>query len=292
MNSETRILWILLLLGGAGLLFKAFGTSTGLGAVYVAEAKLPPEAVGKLPPRYIKTDPADPAGRLSWPRTVGLWLAALFTLSIFSYLYRDNVFYKLTEAIIVGVSAGYYMVVGFWDSIVKDLLASLWPSAARAWAMPGIPEHSPVDATFLVPLVLGLMLFLRFFPAATCQWIAQWPLAFVVGTFAGLRLVNFLDADFISQIRSSLLPLVVIADGRLHVVQSLQNTGLVLCLLACLSYFVFSIRHQGPFGWSARMGIWVLMMTFGAAFAFTVMGRITLLTMRLEFLFRDWLRLI
>ena len=31
------------------------------------------------------------------------------------------------------------------------------------------------------------------------------------------------------------------------------------------------------------------MISFGASFALTVMGRITLLTMRLQFLFDDWL---
>ena len=40
------------------------------------------------------------------------------------------------------------------------------------------------------------------------------------------------------------------------------------------------------------MGIWFLMITFGAAFGYTVMGRIALLAIRLEFLFDDWLWLI
>ena len=231
-------------------------------------------------------------GRLSWPRTVGLWLSAGFTLSVLSYLYRDNVFYKLTESIIVGVTAGYYMVAGFWDSVVRDLMVNLLPDLARAWAVPSVAEGRAVDWTFLVPLVFGLLLFLRLFPSPTCRWLAQWPLALVVGTFAGLRLVLYLEADFVNQIRNSLLPLVVMEGGSLNFSQSLRNTGLVFCLLTALSYFVFSVRHQGAFGWAARIGIWVLMMTFGAAFAFTVMGRITLLTMRFEFLFRDWLRLI
>ena len=34
------------------------------------------------------------------------------------------------------------------------------------------------------------------------------------------------------------------------------------------------------------------MVSFGSAFAFTVMGRITLLSERFEFLFNDWLWLI
>ena len=43
---------------------------------------------------------------------------------------------------------------------------------------------------------------------------------------------------------------------------------------------------------AARVGIWYLMITFGAAFGFTVMGRIALLAARVEFLFDDWLWLI
>ena len=35
-----------------------------------------------------------------------------------------------------------------------------------------------------------------------------------------------------------------------------------------------------------------MMITFGAAFGYTVMGRIALLAIRLEFLFDDWLWLI
>ena len=45
-------------------------------------------------------------------------------------------------------------------------------------------------------------------------------------------------------------------------------------------------------GHTARVGIWVLMVTFGAAFGYTVMGRIALLAIRIEFLFDDWLWLI
>ncbi len=41
-----------------------------------------------------------------------------------------------------------------------------------------------------------------------------------------------------------------------------------------------------------NVGIWMLMITFGAAFGYTVMGRIALLGARLEFLLDNWLWLI
>ena len=39
----------------------------------------------------------------------------------------------------------------------------------------------------------------------------------------------------------------------------------------------------------ARVGIWVLMLTFGAGFGYTVMARISLLAGRMTYLFGDWL---
>jgi hypothetical protein len=124
-------------------------------------------------------------------------------------------------------------------------------------------------------------------------WIARWPLAFVVGTFAGIKLISFLDADFVSQIRSTIVPFVVItASGSFDVWASLRNIGLVFGVLSCLTYFFFSVEHRGFVGRIARAGVWFLMITFGASFAFTVMGRIALFAARISFLFDDWLWLI
>ena len=67
---------------------------------------------------------------------------------------------------------------------------------------------------------------------------------------------------------------------------------LVGAVLACLVYFFFSVPHRGVVGGLARGGVWLLMITFGASFGYTVMGRIALLADRLQFLFDDWLWLI
>jgi hypothetical protein len=286
MTRETLVWLVLFVAGGAFLAYKAT-TPSGLGTVHVKPGRV--DAQGQVL-TYTQVSPQAPGAVFSPLRTAGLWIAAFLTLSVFSYLYRDNVFYKLTEAVIVGVSAGIAMVAGFWDSIVAQLMAKLTPQLARGWALPGLPETERADWSYTVPLILGALLFCRFLPKV--GWLAKWPLAFVVGTFAGLRLVLFLDADFISQIRNTLLPLVVMTQGQFDLWLSLRNVGLILSLLAAMTYFFFSVEHSGAVGRVARVGIWVLMVTFGASFAFTVMGRITLLTKRFEFLFVDWLRLL
>ena len=144
---------------------------------------------------------------------------------------------------------------------------------------------------YFVPLVLGIMLLWRLAPKGA--WIARWPLAFIIGTTAGIRLTGFIHADFLSQIRNSVIPVLVVnSDTGFDFWDSVKNIVLVVGVLACLVYFFFSFEHRGFMGKTAKLGIWFLMITFGAAFGYTVMGRIALLAIRLEFLFDDWLWLI
>ncbi len=249
--------------------------------------------------QYNRANPADYAAardanpeqteyRKSFWRTVGVWVAALFTIFILSFLYRDNPFYKLAESTVIGVSAAYWMTVGYWEVIVPNLFGKLLPGVVRAWAMPGLNGHS--EWLYIFPLILGVMLLMRLSPKGA--WISRWPLAFIIGTTAGIRLLGFIHADFLSQIRNSIIPLIVISDGGFEFWDSVLNLILVLGVLCSLVYFFFSVEHKGLVGKTAKVGIWVLMITFGAAFGYTVMGRIALLAIRLEFLFDDWLWII
>jgi len=295
MKRETLIWTILFVAGGLFLATRAVVSGHGFGKAYVKQEQIHPGSKTDLRKKTVDASPKEEDAELSLPRTVGLWLAAFFTLAIFSFLYRDNVFYKITEAVFVGVTAAYWMVVGVWETLVPKLLANLAPGFTRTWFMPDLKDEPP-NYVYLVPLILGIMLLLRLAPKG--GWIARWPLAFIVGTYAGLRLVSFLEADFVSQIRSTIVPLVAFTQTLaaqkpvFDLWVSLRNIGLVFGVLSCLTYFFFSVEHRGLVGRVARVGIWFLMITFGASFAFTVMGRIALFAARISFLFDDWLWLI
>ena len=47
---------------------------------------------------------------------LGAWIAVFLTLGIFSYLYKDNPFYKTAEHLFVGVSAGYWTSIFLLDT--------------------------------------------------------------------------------------------------------------------------------------------------------------------------------
>lgn len=298
MKRETIVWTVILLLGVGALIGRAAFTAQGMGREYVHAVPMANGQWTQYDPAtladYRRAQAANPNQtdyRFSLPRTIGLWLAAFFTLTIFSFLYGDNPFYKFAEAVLVGVSAGYWMVVAFWDVLVPNLMGKIWPALIRRWALPGLsgPEAAR-NLLYLIPLALGIMLLWRLSPVGT--WIARWPLAFIIGTTAGLQLIAFLHGDFLEQIRNSILPLVVMNQGVFDFWGSVTNIFIVVGVLSCLAYFFFSFEHTGFLGKAANVGIWYLMITFGASFGYTVMSRIALLAIRIEFLLDDWLWLI
>ncbi len=196
--------------------------------------------------------------------TLGVWIAALLTLCILSFLYKDNPFYKFAEHLFVGVSAGYGVAFTYHNILIPNLY---------------VPLFKQGDYTLIIPLILGIMMVLRLFPKV--GWISRWPLAFVVGVTAGISLITYLQSNALVQIRETLRP-----------VNSFGNAVIAVGVLTGLTYFFFSKEHKGVFGRTAKVGIWFLMITFGASFGYTVMARISLLIGRMHFLLSDWLGLI
>jgi hypothetical protein len=282
MKNETRT-WLVIFVMFAGFLVWRVG-EYGASREYVRELD------GRVAPATI-VDLVAGTAQFSLSRTIGIWVAAALTLAIFSFLYRDNAFYKVAESVLVGVSAAYWMVVAYWDVLIPNLFGKLWPSWIQSWAMPGLsPQHDEYWFAYFVPLGMGIMLLWRLSPRGS--WIGVWPLAFTIGATAGLRLVGYFQADFLGQIRNGIMSFAIFKDSQFDWERSIENVVLVTGTLACLSYFFFSFEHKGALDRISRAGVWVLMITFGAGFGYTVMGRIALLAGRLEFLFDDWLWLI
>ena len=120
--------------------------------------------------------------------SMGIWFAGFLTLAIFSFLYKDNPFYRLAEHIFAGLSAGYYVGLIYQSVIVQQLgnpIAEHW-QGALAGSQTGF--HVMKIAFLVVAGLLGMMMFARFFPKAS--WISRYPLAFVMGNTAGIFLMS------------------------------------------------------------------------------------------------------
>jgi len=220
---------------------------------------------------------------------LSIWVSAALTLMVFSFLFRDNPLYKTAEHIFVGVSAAYWMVIGFWTTFWPQVVVKLVPAAARVTrpdAIPGEPDY-----TALIPLGLGLLMLSRLVPR--WSWIGRWPTAFVIGTTAGYGLVRYIRSDFIFQIRATVgHGLVPTADGRWLWQESLAAVLILIGTLSGLVYFINTRRNTGSVGGVARLGLMFMLVTFGASFGSAVMARVALLIGRFQDLLGNWLGLI
>jgi hypothetical protein len=200
---------------------------------------------------------------------IGTWLAAGLTLFIFSFLYKDNPFYKFAEHLYVGISAGYWISLQYHNVFKPNLLHPL---------MRG-------DLSLLIPFALGVLLFTRF--TKKFFWLSRWAIALIIGIYAGIAIIGYGTGDLIRQIHANILPL---WTGNWF--SSFNNLLLVIGVLTGLIYFFFSKEHKGAVGTGANIGIWFLMISFGASFGYTVMSRMSLLIGRVYFLLGEWLKII
>lgn len=207
---------------------------------------------------------------------IGIWLAAFLTLAIFSFLYQDNPVYKLAEHIFVGVSAGYGVVITWHEAVVPLLIDPLF--------RPEQLELTAPNYIVIIPGFLGLLMFSRFVPRY--DWLSRWPIAFVMGLYSGLTIPASVQANLLPQLHATLLP--VWPGVEITAWAALSNFLLVVGVICTLAYFYFSREHTGALGGASTVGIFFLMVAFGAGFGNTVMARVSLLIGRVQFLYHDW----
>ena len=191
----------------------------------------------------------------------GIITAAGLTLAIYSFLYKDNPLFKFTEHVFVGVAAGYVFGQYWFPTIYGEVIASF------KWSL-------------TIPVVLGLMMLTRL--SANLTWPSRFAFAFFVGTGAGFTIPRYISSFVLAQIEPSLKPLSWSWEG-------LDLFIILVGVITVLVYFFFSVEHTGVVGKASRVGIWFLMVSFGASFGYTVMARLSLLIGRTQFLLDDWL---
>jgi len=185
-------------------------------------------------------------------------VGAFFTLCIFSFLYKDNPFYQMSEQLLVGVSLGYGLVFTY----ERIFIPYVWQPIIlkQQWVL-------------IAPAVLGMLYLFRF--SRKLGWLSRYPIAFSM-IMVGMGVPLGIHAGILVQARQAMVPL--------------ENINLLLILIgtiAVLLYFFFSKAHTGIYGKFVGIGKWYMMIGFGASFGLTVMARISLLIGRIQFLVSD-----
>ncbi len=199
-----------------------------------------------------------------------IWIGAFLTLSIFSFLFKDNPAYRFAEHLFVGIANGYYIALYWHNSLKTNLYEPL----------------SQGQIIYIVPLLLGLLYFTRFIPKVS--WLVRIPIGFMIGWSAGVSI----PAEFQAKVLQQLEGTVVAPQHFANPLAGVWALVILIGVICTLVYFFFSKEHKGILGASARLGIIFIMIGFGASFGYTVMARVSLLIGRIQFLLGPWLGLI
>jgi len=185
-------------------------------------------------------------------------VGAFFTLCIFSFLYKDNPFYQMSEQLLVGISLGY----GFVFTYERIFVPFVW--------QPIVLKHNFI---LIIPTLLGMLYLFRF--SRKLGWLSRYPIAFSMMSI-GMGVPLGIHASILVQMRQGMVP-----------IESLNLFLIFLGTIAVLLYFFFSKAHSGVYGKFVNVGKWYMMIGFGASFGMTVMARISLLIGRIQFLVND-----
>ncbi|RKZ24648.1 hypothetical protein DRQ29_07605 [bacterium] len=195
-----------------------------------------------------------------------IWVAFFFTLSVYTFLWKDNFLFKIAENVTVGIGMGFWIVLWWNQTVVGQFWTPLKTDFGANWHL-------------IIPALMGLLMITRIIPKYS--WMSRYALAFTVGSGAGFGLPRVIQGGVLQQLYATLLPINFTGVGIGY------NLIIIIGTLSSLLYFFFSKEHKGAFGGVAKLGIWFLMVGFGATFGYTVMARLSLFIGRVLFILKD-----
>jgi len=205
---------------------------------------------------------------MSWEEFLWSMVGVILTLCTFSFLYKDNPFYKIAEHLVVGVSAGYFVILLWYNGLKPTLFLRL--EQGHYW--------------YIIPAILGVLMWFRF--SKNLSWISRYPIAFYIGIATGIAI----PAEMKARVNEQLFNTMIAPDFSVSFWTGFSEVLIIIGVIASLFYFFFSKAHRGVFGGIAKIGIYILMIGFGASFGYTVMARISLFIQRIQII-RDWINM-
>ncbi|MEA3407784.1 MAG: hypothetical protein U9R48_06870 [Chloroflexota bacterium] len=213
---------------------------------------------------------------------VGMWVAALLTLAVLSFILGDNPLFRLAEYLFVGVAAGYAASLA-WSNV-------LWPRLRLLVTEPGAYWY------YGVFFALGILLLAR--GVKPLSFLGDLPLGVLFGTGAALALGGVITGTLLPQLRASFLSVSPsdYGEGVLGWACAIDALLIVLGTIAVVVVFHFSAPEDPK---SRSWGYWllnlfqgvgrkVMMVGFGALLAGAAFSFFAVLKGRLAFLC-DWI---
>lgn len=221
--------------------------------------------------------------------TLGVWVAALLTILVFTYLVRDTFLFRIASSLLVGTAIGFVSAVVI-RTVMLPLLGKLIDDI---FALPDSWLAFLID---VIPVLLGISLFVKLAPNFRSTTLSNLGLAYLFGLGAALAIGGALSGALVPQLTATMVSLAPQED-------SLDWLNSLLIVVGTLGAFLaFRFIQPGNRPWQraydtvtrawGTLGRGFIMVAFGAILASLIVARVSALVGQLYFLLHDWLALI
>ena len=221
------------------------------------------------------------AAELTLADLLGGFVGLMLTLLVFSYLLGDNILFRVTIHIFIGVAAGFSAVMVFYNVIRPRLIMAL------------LSGSQGERLVLLVPLVLSILLLAKVSPR-TARW-GNISMAYLVGVGAAVAIGGALLGTLFPQVEATtnLFDLNFGQESGSSILYQFVNGSIILVgVLVTMAYFHFGISSgsdqpsQRPawIEWMARVGKVFIAIAFGVLFAGVYSAALMALVERLYFI--------
>lgn len=176
--------------------------------------------------------------------TLSAFVAFAMVISVWSYLYRENIFSRTATTITIAISTVHAFMYNY----------------TNAWRLAVVPLMEG-DIIYIIPIILGLLLFARL--SSKYSWLASYSYSVSLGIGTGATLSTLFSGN-VAQLIVNTAYAPWNKPGAFYMI-----SGLILFVgtLLAITYWIFTKEATGIFGYGVRMGRWFLMISIGYLYA-------------------------
>lgn len=213
---------------------------------------------------------------------IAIWVNAIVTIVVFSYLLGDNIVYRIIQHAALGVAIGFTMSISWTDTLQPkwwDNVVAGYDSFVTTGDLSGL--------WWLLPLVFGAMWYFQL--SKKMFWVSTIVSGLFIGVAAAFGIQDGVLA-ILPQIGASFKDLYPLdSSGDLtwgSSLTALNNLVFLVAMFTTLLYFFFSVRTDNILlRQPVKVGRLMIMICLGAMFGATVMTRMSYLLERMNFLY-------
>lgn len=223
--------------------------------------------------------------------TLGIWLAAILTILVLSYLVHDSFLFRIASGLLVGTAIGFGSAMIVKTALLPDIQNFV---TAVANLVSGIGNQQYNVAAVLIyglPMLLGISLLFKLAPNVRGTTFSNLGLAYLFGIGAALAIGGALSGALVPYLTQTMISIAPQGDSLGWI------NSLVIVVGTLGAFLAFRFIQPGTRPWQrvydlltrgwGTIGRGFIMVTFGALLASVITARVSSLVGQLYFLLHD-----